>query len=79
MILRVAVSSLPATMRPRPAGQTPPPGDVGQRPVPHPAPSIREFYPDQAKFRVEERRRFERLLEHTDVSVRVVNPATWRK
>jgi hypothetical protein len=40
---------------------------------------IRELYPDQAKFRAEERRRFELLLEHTDVPVRVEDPATWRR
>jgi hypothetical protein len=43
------------------------------------APVIRELYPDQAKFRAEEQRRFELLLEHTDVPVRVEDPATWRR
>ena len=39
----------------------------------------RELYPDQAKFRAEERRRFELLIEHMDVPVRTENPEDWRR
>lgn len=40
---------------------------------------IKELYPDQEKFRAEEQRRFELLLEHKDVPVRVDDLATWQK
>jgi hypothetical protein len=39
---------------------------------------IRELYPDQAKFKAEEQRRFQLLTEHMDVPVTVEDPATWR-
>lgn len=39
----------------------------------------RELYPDQAKFTAEERRRFELLLEHMDVPVKLDDPAKWRR
>ena len=44
-----------------------------------PSAIIRELYPDQAKFAAEEKRRFELLLEHTDVEVRIEDPATWKR
>lgn len=43
-----------------------------------PSAIVRELYPDRARFRAEEQRRFELLLSHTDVPVRVEDPATWR-
>jgi hypothetical protein len=42
------------------------------------APIVRELYPDQARFRTEEQRRFELLEGHMDVPVTVEDPATWR-
>ena len=43
-----------------------------------PSAIIQELYPEQEKFRAEEQRRFEILLEHIDVPVRVEDPADWR-
>lgn len=43
-----------------------------------PAAIITELYPDQERFRAEEQRRFELLLEHMDVPVRVDDLATWK-
>jgi len=40
---------------------------------------VKELYPDQAKFRAEEQRRFELLLEHMDVPVRVDDLSTWKR
>jgi hypothetical protein len=40
---------------------------------------VRELYPDSAKFRVEEQRRFELLLEHSDVPVHIDSLTEWRK
>ncbi len=40
---------------------------------------IKELYPDQEKFRAEEQRRFQLLLEHKDVPVRVDDLSTWQK
>jgi len=40
---------------------------------------VKELYPDQAKFRAEEQRRFELLLEHTDVPVFIDDLAEWPK
>lgn len=39
---------------------------------------VEELYPDQALFKKEEKRRFELLLEHKDVAVRVDNMSDWR-
>jgi hypothetical protein len=39
----------------------------------------RELYPDQAKFRAEEQRRFELLIEHLDVPVRIESPDDWKR
>jgi hypothetical protein len=39
----------------------------------------KELYPDQAKFKTEEQRRFELLLEHMDVPVTIDNLADWPK
>ena len=39
----------------------------------------KELYPDQAKFKAEEQRRFELLIEHMDVPLHVEDPAKWRK
>ena len=39
---------------------------------------VKELYPDQEKFRKEEQRRFELLLEHTDVPVVVDDLKKWR-
>lgn len=39
----------------------------------------KELYPDQAKFRQEEQRRFELLLEHTDVPVWTDDLTSWKK
>jgi hypothetical protein len=44
-----------------------------------PAPIIKELYPDQAKFRQEEQRRFELLVEHTDVPVSIDDLSSWPK
>ena len=38
---------------------------------------IKELYPDQVKFRKEEQRRFELLVEHMDVPVNVDDLAGW--
>jgi hypothetical protein len=38
---------------------------------------VKAFFPDQAKFKAEEQRRFEMLLEHTDVPVVIEDPASW--
>ena len=40
-------------------------------------PWAKALYPDQASFKAEEQRRFELLLEHTDVPVAVEDAATW--
>lgn len=37
----------------------------------------KELYPDQATFKKEEQRRFELLLEHIDVPVRIDDLSTW--
>jgi hypothetical protein len=37
----------------------------------------RELYPDQEEFNKEEQRRFEILLEHTDIPIRIEDPAEW--
>jgi hypothetical protein len=39
----------------------------------------KELYPDQVKFKEEEQRRFELLLEHTDVPVTIDNLSAWPK
>jgi hypothetical protein len=39
---------------------------------------IKELYPDQEKFRKEEQRRFELLLEHTDVPVFLDDLTKWK-
>jgi hypothetical protein len=44
-----------------------------------PAPIVKELYPDQAKFRQEERRRFELLVEHMDVPVSIDDLSSWPK
>ena len=44
-----------------------------------PAPIIKELYPDQVKFRQEEQRRFEILVEHMDVPVAVDDMSSWPK
>ena len=43
------------------------------------SPIIRELYPDSVRFRTEEQRRFELLLEHTDVPVDVDDLSGWRR
>lgn len=43
------------------------------------APILKELYPDQAKFKKEEQRRFELLLEHMDVPVFLDDLAGWGK
>ena len=43
------------------------------------SPIVKELYPDEEKFKAEERRRFEILLEHTDVPVAVDTLAEWPK
>jgi hypothetical protein len=40
---------------------------------------IKELYPDQAKFRQEEQRRFALLVEHMDVPVAIDDLAEWPK
>jgi hypothetical protein len=40
---------------------------------------VRALYPDQERFRKEEQRRFELLLEHLDVPVYSQDLTTWRK
>jgi hypothetical protein len=40
---------------------------------------VKELYPDQEKFKAEERRRFELLIEHMDVPVTVDTLADWPK
>jgi hypothetical protein len=40
---------------------------------------IKELYPDQAKFKAEEQRRFEILVEHIDVPVRVDDLSGWTR
>ena len=44
-----------------------------------PEPIIKELYPDQAKFRQEEQRRFELLVEHMDVPVSIDDLSSWPK
>ena len=44
-----------------------------------PMPIIKELYPDQAKFRQEEQRRFELLVEHMDVPVSIDDLSSWPK
>ena len=39
--------------------------------------TIAELYPDTAKFKEEEQRRFELIVERLDVPVRVEDPADW--
>lgn len=39
---------------------------------------VKQLYPDQAKFMAEERRRFELLLEHTDVPIRLQDMGKWK-
>ena len=39
----------------------------------------KELYPDQVKFKAEEQRRFELLLEHMDVPVTIDNLTSWPK
>lgn len=39
----------------------------------------KELYPDQVKFKAEEQRRFELLLEHMDVPVTIDNLSGWPK
>lgn len=41
-------------------------------------PIVKELYPDQDKFKKEEQRRFELLLEHTDVPVRLDDLKGWK-
>ena len=43
------------------------------------SPIIKELYPDQAKFRKEEQRRFELLLEHIDMPVSLDDLSGWGK
>ncbi len=44
-----------------------------------PAPILKELYPDQVKFKKEEQRRFELLLEHMDIPVFLDDLAGWGK
>jgi hypothetical protein len=44
-----------------------------------PAPILKELYPDQAKFKKEEQRRFELLLEHMDIPVFLDDLTAWGK
>lgn len=44
-----------------------------------PSAIVKELYPDTARFRAEEQRRFELLLEHTDVPVYIDDLADWPK
>ena len=44
-----------------------------------PASILKELYPDQAKFRKEEQRRFELLVEHMDIPVSVDDLSGWGK
>ncbi len=39
----------------------------------------KELYPDQTKFKAEEQRRFELLLEHLDVPVRIDDLSGWER
>jgi len=39
---------------------------------------VKELYPDQAKFKKEEQRRFELLLEHTDIPVFIDDLSQWK-
>ena len=43
------------------------------------APILKELYPDQAKFKKEEQRRFELLLEHMDIPVFLDDLTGWGK
>lgn len=43
------------------------------------APILKELYPDQAKFKKEEQRRFELLLEHMDIPVLLDDLGGWGK
>jgi hypothetical protein len=43
------------------------------------SPIARALYPDQARFQKEEQRRFELLLEHMDIPVRVDDLKSWKK
>jgi hypothetical protein len=38
---------------------------------------VERLYPDQEKFLIEERRRFELIEEHTDVPVAAVDTSGW--
>ncbi|MFN2399989.1 MAG: hypothetical protein ABR543_15325, partial [Gemmatimonadaceae bacterium] len=38
---------------------------------------VKELYPDQEKFRKEEQRRFELLIEHMDVEIAVDDLKNW--
>jgi hypothetical protein len=40
---------------------------------------VKELYPDQARFKAEEQRRFEILVEHIDVPVRVDDLKGWQR
>lgn len=40
---------------------------------------VKELYPDQVTFKAEEQRRFELLLEHMDVPVRVDDLSSWKR
>jgi hypothetical protein len=42
-----------------------------------PLPIVKELYPDLTKFRQEEQRRFELLVEHMDVPVRTDDLSSW--
>ena len=44
-----------------------------------PASILKELYPDQAKFKKEEQRRFELLAEHMDIPVAVDDLSSWGK
>jgi len=43
-----------------------------------PSAILKELYPDQEKFKKEEQRRFELLLEHTDIPVVLDDLAQWK-
>lgn len=40
-------------------------------------PILKELFPDQAKYKLEEQRRFELMLEHLDVPIRVDDLSDW--
>lgn len=43
------------------------------------SPIVKALYPDQAKFQKEEQRRFELLLEHMDIPVKVDDLKDWKR